>query len=966
MIVRRFSRFPFPLLSVVLLALLAASSPGQSPDPFAPPSDAALQTMQAEIDAMGYSYTVGPTWVYDLSPEEKANMFRLRRIPRVDARSPRVGPLARRMVEPLPAQLDWRDRDGRTYVNPIRNQGECGSCYAFGAAAAAEGAYNRHYDLVNEQRIEFSEAFIAFCLGNLYPGFDGCYGANYDYQELQALCEYGLVEEIDYPYSDNPLQDCLASAWDTPRTRFTGWYRAPCSDVDAIKRAILLYGVVDAAVMVDAFFEAYQSGIFENDDTACDQGAYTATNHAIALVGWDDNGDAENNGYWILRNSWGENWGENGYMRIRYGSARVDCAVAYLGPPMEHALFPEPVRVSLNSLTNATQALEPVEVTVRNNGLDAMEIQIAASADWFDVTPETATAPAQDAIAFQLSLNAAAAHLVAGVYEEQIVVRDTAGELLFSIPVRLTLKDPLEVAPAQIFHDIHMGANLDLQLSGTFRLTNNTSAPIHWTALALPDWVHIAPAEGELAGGATAATIQYVLDRDTVADADTLDGEIGVFYNAGEDAILLPMTVSVWRRTEDWRDECRVTWSPRSTEVDLREDGIYVPEPGRGFTLKVTGPRTGMDGAPLPYIHRIALGGDAARVMIDGAIVHNLECEGTLNRLVARQGAVYNTMVGDMRQARLIAPRILSYDNLIAENPEWSGRLTVAPAATGPLDVQTLGMALTGMSAPGKTLRLLGSAKRWPGRRSESPVIHRPHLVGLQWEVGAIRDIRLVGADVQIVTLRALHAAPASRVRAWVQAFTVQGERDVAGGNILIRDFHSAARQVDMVANGGALGAERLLADGAIGQLTARARQFRIAGEQGVFGGFLGIDPEDWDFLSRFDPRPLETTMGVVSGLGQLQNEMRLLRGDMGIAAIFVAGAERITPERGGLLLRPTYQGRIRQMRTLPLRWFDQGEQPTISGALHLSPAAGMPHLIGDREAVAEGRLEVFTSPPER
>jgi len=89
------------------------------------------------------------------------------------------------------------------------------------------------------------------------------------------------------------------------------------------------YGVVDAAVYAGSAFSAYSGGIYQDSKTSCSSNPcyYTETNHIIALVGWDDNGG---DGYWILRNSWGTGWGENGYMRIKYTSARVACEAAYL------------------------------------------------------------------------------------------------------------------------------------------------------------------------------------------------------------------------------------------------------------------------------------------------------------------------------------------------------------------------------------------------------------------------------------------------------------------------------------------------------------------------------------------------------------------------------------------------------------------------------------------------------------
>jgi len=114
-------------------------------------------------------------------------------------------------------------------------------------------------------------------------------------------------------------------------TSFDAWHRIPCDNIEAIKTAIMTYGVVDAAVYVGSAFQAYGGGIYEDSRVSCDSSPcyYTSVNHAIALVGWNDNGDPDNEGYWILRNSRGTSWGEDGYMRIKYRSARVACEGTY-------------------------------------------------------------------------------------------------------------------------------------------------------------------------------------------------------------------------------------------------------------------------------------------------------------------------------------------------------------------------------------------------------------------------------------------------------------------------------------------------------------------------------------------------------------------------------------------------------------------------------------------------------------
>ena len=244
----------------------------------------------------------------------------------------KTAPLKTFPKQALPSSFDWRNVGGLSYIGAIRDQGSCGSCYSFGAAAAAEGAFNYALGRTGSSCANFSEAYIAWCLGayGAYSDhFSGCDGADYDYQELEALTVEGICNETQMPYNNG--SDPGSCTYSGTTTVFEAWYRVPSGDVDAIKTAIMTYGVVDAAVLTDTAFMNYDTGVYDNNNNDCNSGYYETSDHAISLVGWDDNPPEGGGGVFILRNSWGASGtGEGGYMRIRTNAAVVHCAVCYM------------------------------------------------------------------------------------------------------------------------------------------------------------------------------------------------------------------------------------------------------------------------------------------------------------------------------------------------------------------------------------------------------------------------------------------------------------------------------------------------------------------------------------------------------------------------------------------------------------------------------------------------------------
>ncbi len=238
----------------------------------------------------------------------------------------------------LPPSFDWRNRDSHSYIGSVRNQENCGSCYAFAACAAAECSYNWANQLYDQNCKDFSEAFIMWCLGRYGPydaSFGGCDGATqWDYDELDALRTIGIIDEAAMPYDHgNDPGSCNYGIYST--VKFQSWNRVECSDYEAIREAIYNYGAVDASIFDagDPTFQTYKGGIYLEQQNPCSENPcyYTFTNHSVSLIGWGT--DPDYGDYWILRNSWDPDiWGDHDYMKISVASALVSCEVAYLIP----------------------------------------------------------------------------------------------------------------------------------------------------------------------------------------------------------------------------------------------------------------------------------------------------------------------------------------------------------------------------------------------------------------------------------------------------------------------------------------------------------------------------------------------------------------------------------------------------------------------------------------------------------
>jgi hypothetical protein len=262
----------------------------------------------------------------------------------------------------LPSSFDWRNVNGTDFTTSIKNQGSCGSCWAFGTIGPLE-CNIKIKDGIEE---DLSEQWLVNCNQDDW-GCDGGWWAH-DYHEWKndSCNNSGAVLEIYCPYTASD-DLCLCPY---PHDYFINDWAyigsgSGVPPVNSIKQAIYTYGPVSAAICVNNAFRAYDGGVFNGP--SC-----TTINHGITLVGWNDSQGSD--GVWILRNSWGTGWGEDGYMRIEYGVSQVgygSCYVNYSGTPRIKINLPNDVPETIlpgNSTNISVQILETNDFYVNGTG----------------------------------------------------------------------------------------------------------------------------------------------------------------------------------------------------------------------------------------------------------------------------------------------------------------------------------------------------------------------------------------------------------------------------------------------------------------------------------------------------------------------------------------------------------------------------------------------------------------------